>query len=251
MDRVRTSRSSAARGAGTIGATCAVAGSALLLVGTWLHPLDADPNDALAAFTEYAADRLWYASHLMQLAGVAAIVAALLLLGRRLDVGRGALWSRLAAAGAVASLASAAALQAVDGVALKRMVDAWAAASMPEKAAWFAAAFAVRQVEIGLASMASLVFGATAALYGVALLVDGRHPAWLGAVAVAGGAATVVAGVVIATTGFSALAMAIDMPATLLLLAWLLLIARRMWRDGAPSFEPGDPLERSAREDAS
>jgi hypothetical protein len=57
-----------------IGATCALAGSVVLAVGTSLHPLDADPNEAVAAFTEYAADRLWVASHLTQLAGVALMV---------------------------------------------------------------------------------------------------------------------------------------------------------------------------------
>src|SRR5712692_5114587 len=99
-----------------IGATCAVVGSVLLLVGTTLHPMGADPNDAVAAFTEYAADRLWVASHLAQLAGVALMVAALLLLAQQLETGSGSGWSRLAAGGAIASLAVATALQAVDGI---------------------------------------------------------------------------------------------------------------------------------------
>ena len=37
--------------------------------------MKADPNDAVAAFTEYAADQLWGASHLMQLAGLTLMVA--------------------------------------------------------------------------------------------------------------------------------------------------------------------------------
>jgi hypothetical protein len=65
-----------------IGATCAMAGSVLLFVGTSLHPLEANPNEAMAAFAEYAADHLWVASHLMQLAGVALMEAALLVRGR-------------------------------------------------------------------------------------------------------------------------------------------------------------------------
>ena len=48
------------------------------------------------------------------------------------------------------------ALKAVDGVALKVMVDAWAVAPAAQKEAAFYAAFAVRQVEIGLASVLSL-----------------------------------------------------------------------------------------------
>src|SRR5712692_5317788 len=138
-----------------IGATCAVLGSVLLLVGTFLHPTGADPNDAVAAFAEYAADRLWVASHLVQLAGVALMVAALLLLAHQLAAASGAAWCRLAAGEAIASLAVATALQAVDGIALKAMVDAWAVAPAAQKELAFQAAFAVRQVEIGLASMAS------------------------------------------------------------------------------------------------
>jgi hypothetical protein len=144
------------RSASRIEATCAIAGSVLLFVGTYLHPLSADPNEAVAAFTEYAADRLWVASHLTQLAGVTLMVAALLCLAQQLESVSGTGWARIAASGAVASLAVATALQAVDGVALKHMVDAWAAAPAAQKEGVFHAAFAVRQVEIGLASLLSL-----------------------------------------------------------------------------------------------
>jgi len=140
------------RSASRIGTTCAIGGSVLLLIGTSLHPLHADPNEAVAAFTEYAADRLWVASHLAQLAGVALTVAALLFLAQQLEAASGAGLSRLAAGGAIASLAVATVLQAVDGIALKAMVDAWAAAPAAQKEVAFHAAFAVRQVEVGLAS---------------------------------------------------------------------------------------------------
>jgi hypothetical protein len=41
---------------------------------------------------------------------------------------------------------------------------------------------------------------------------------------------TMVAGVVIAYTGFSGLAMAINMPANFLLLVWMLILGGCMWR---------------------
>ena len=212
------------------GAVCAIAGSVLLLVGTTLHPMQSDPNHALEAFAEYAADRFWTASHLLQLSGFVLIVAALLPLGRRLEATRGAEWSRLAAGGAMVSLAVATALQAVDGVALKGMVDAWAAAPTPQKEASFYAALAVRQVEIGLAAMLSVFFGLTALLYGIALLRAGIGPAWLAGLALLPAIANATAGVVMAYSGFSQLAMAISMPASLLLLAWMLGLATWMWR---------------------
>ncbi len=140
------------------GASIAAFGGALLLFGaTILHPSGADPNDAVAAFREYADDQLWIASHLMQLLGIALIVCALIQLSRLLASGsaRGLAW--IGAAGATASLAVAAALQAVDGIALKAMVDAWAAAAEPDKTTLFYATYGVRQVEVGLASIMSLL----------------------------------------------------------------------------------------------
>ena len=219
-----------------VGATCAVVGSALLFVGTYLHPREADPNEAVAAFTEYAADRLWVASHLMQLAGVALMVAALLFLAHQLEAASGTGWSRVAAGGAIASLAVTTALQAVDGIALKVMVDAWAVAPASQKEGAFHAAFAVRQVEIGLASMLSLLFGLTVTVYGLALLVDHTYPKWVGGLAIVGGVPMAVAGVVMAYTGFSGLAMAINMPAGFILLGWMLTLGVCMWcRGGGPT----------------
>jgi len=194
--------------------------------------MKADPNEVVAAFTEYAADRLWVASHLTQLAGVALTVAALLFLAQQLEAANGRGWSRLAAGGAIASLAVATALQAVDGIALKAMVDTWAMAPATQKEVAFHAAFAVRQVEVGLASTLSLLFGLTVIVYGVALLRDRMYPKWVAGLAILGGVPTTIAGVVMAYTGFSGLAMAINMPAGSILLVWMLTVGVFMWRRG-------------------
>jgi len=212
----------------------AISGALFLFAGTWLHPMNADPNVPLAAFTEYAADHHWVASHLMQLSGVALMVAALVLISRSMKEGPADAAASVAAAGATASLAVAAALQAVDGVALKAMVNAWAAAPESDKESLFRAAFAVRQIEIGLASISALLFGLTVSLFGIALLLDPRLPKWLGVIAIAGGAPTAIAGVVIAYTGFSGSAMAIDMPAGSLLLCWMVGLGIYVWRRPAP-----------------
>jgi hypothetical protein len=225
------------RSEGKTGAICAITGSVLLFIGTYLHPLQADPNDAVAAFSEYAADRVWVASHLTQLAGIMLMTAALLLLAQQLEAASGTGWARLAAGGAIASLAVAAALQAVDGVALKVMVDAWAVAPAAQKEEAFHAAFAVRQVEVGLASMLSLLSGLTVTVYGVALQVDHTYPKWLGRFAVGGGIPVAAAGVVMAHTGFSGLAMAINMPASSLLLVWMFIVGVFMWRRSGVSPE--------------
>jgi hypothetical protein len=76
----------------------------------------------------------------------------------------------------VASISLAAALQAVDGVALKALVDRWVAATGEARVLAFEAAFAVRQVEIGLAAYLSFSLGLTVGVLGVALFLSTRYP---------------------------------------------------------------------------
>jgi hypothetical protein len=208
----------------------AIIGALLLFVGTYLHPMGADPNMPLAAFTEYAADHHWVTSHLMQLFGVILMGAALVRLSRRLADGPAAAWVTLGNAGAIAGVAVTSVLQAVDGIALKVMVNSWAVAPEPEKAAVFQATFGVRQIEIGLASISSILFGVTVSTYGLALLADRHFPRWLGAFAIAAGAPTAIAGVVMAYTGFSGLAMAISIPSGSLLILWMVVLGVYDWK---------------------
>lgn len=210
----------------------AITGAILLFIGTYLHPMGADPNDALAAFTEYAADHWWIASHFMQLVGVILMVVALLFLTEELECTGGNGWVRIAAGGAIASLGVAAVLQAVDGIALKHMVDAWVTAPTAQKEVTFQMVLTVRRIEIGLASMGSLLFGLTVICYGMALLVDHTYPTWIGGLAMVGGVATMLAGVIMAYSGFSGAAMAITMPANVLLLGWMLSLGVLMWCRG-------------------
>lgn len=211
-------------------AVSAIAGAVLLITGTVLHPSNADPDDPRAAFAEYAADRLWVASHLLQLFGLLLIVFALIFLARLIGGGSGANLARLGSAMARASLAVAAVLQAVDGIALKKVVDAWAAAGDAEKEILFQSAFAVRQVEVGLAAILSLFFGIAAVLYGAAVTLDRQLPAWLGWTAFLGGIPTFGAGVAFAYTGFSGPAMTASMSGSVLLIIWVIMLGVWMWR---------------------
>lgn len=223
------------RPGGRIIPIAAISGAVLVAFGTFLHPMDADPNIPSDAFTEYAADDLWVASHLIVLLGFIFIAAAFVLISRRMADGAAAQWATLGMTGAVASLVMLSALQAVDGIALKVMVDSWAVAAEPERTALFQAAFAVRQIEIALASIAHLLFGLTVAIYGVAFLVDPRFPRWIGALAVVAAVPTVIAGIVLAYTGFSGLHMWISMPSSALLLLWMIVLGVYAWR--RPVFE--------------
>lgn len=215
------------------GAVSGIVGSAVLVAATALHPLPADPGDALAAFSEYAADPGWVTTHLGQFFGILLMVAGLTGLAHTLKEGPRSWLARLGQYAAVASLAATAALQAVDGIALKAMVDAWAAAPAPEKAVAFHVALAVRWIEVGLASLMATLFGVTASLYGLAILSGDSYPSWTGWVALIAGTGTLAGGLVTAHTGFSQAAMTLAMPFNLLIVAWLIVVSALMWRRSA------------------
>src|SRR4051794_7744746 len=79
-------------------AALAVVSSALLTVGTVLHPAHADPDSPAAAFAEYAGvgRGMWVAAHLLQLGGVAGLVLVVVLLARVVNGRRGSAWARVA-----------------------------------------------------------------------------------------------------------------------------------------------------------
>ena len=138
--------------------------------------------------------------------------------------------ARLAVYFAVAALAAAAILQAVDGVALKIMVDVWANAAADQRQSSYLAAFAVRQIEIGTASSTAILFGAAVLLFAIAVVMSAKYPNWLGWLGVAGGMGTVASGTLTAFIGFSTIEMNVAMPSNLVLVIWIGLMGVVMWR---------------------
>jgi hypothetical protein len=201
-----------------------------LLGGTALHPMSADPNDAATAFAEYALDKYWLWSHLAQFIGVVLLTLALITFTLELDKGSSAPWGGICVALAIGLIAIAAALQAVDGIALKRIVDRWAAAAAEQKAAVFEAAFAVRQIEIGLAAFLSLVTGLAIVAFGLALYLNPRGLQWFAWVAVANGMIFLALGVAQLTTAFSGFSMIFSMAASLPFMIWVVVLAVFSWR---------------------
>jgi hypothetical protein len=215
------------------GAVAGVLGTMGLFIGTFLHPAHADPNDPIAAFTEYAAHDPWVNVHLIQLLGVGLMVLAVVLFSKMIENNRAGILTQLGNTAAAASLALAAVLQAVDGVALKVMVDRWASSAGPEKDMLFYAALGVRQIEVGTASMFCILMGCTVILYGLAQKVDGRFSNLLVWIALVGGLGTAVAGLVMAQTGFSNATMLINMPANILPLIWMIFTGIWMWKNAS------------------
>ena len=104
---------------------------------------------------------------------------------------------------AVAALALYAALQAVDGVALKHAVDAWAAAAEPEKPARFATAEGIRWLEWGMRSYQSFVLGAALLLTGAVVVGARRVSGLIGYLMALSGLAYVAQGWIVGAEGFS------------------------------------------------
>lgn len=206
-------------------AVLALLGALLLIAGTLLHPSGADPAAADAAFTEYAADPFWVTSHLTQLAGVALMLCSQVLLAACISDQSQRPLAQLALMAAGASLAAAAILQAVDGVALKPMVDAWAAAPDVAKDMAMQAALAVRHIEIGLAAVFGLVGGLTICAYAALQWRGADLPPWLALLGALGGLCSFAGGLAVAYTGFSGLSMAINMPGGMVLVTWMIALA--------------------------
>ena len=243
--RTRTTVASQRRTAGAadsallrFGAVSAVLGIVLEVVMDRLHPSGADPNDSAAAFAEYARSDAWTYVHIGQFFGTVLIVLALVAIGR-------ALAGQSGAAGALADIGSVTAVlvaavfavqMAVDGVALKAAVDAWAgASSAAERSTAFGVAESVRSVEKGLSSFFHLTNGLTLLALGLSAVLGSRLARWLGAVGALAGACFVVGGVIVARTGFSAEANRVLLPALLLSVVFLLGASWSMWRTGHDS----------------
>lgn len=126
------------------------------------------------------------------------IVLYRVLLGNQVDT-----LARFAVSGAIALVPSLAILQAIDGVALKEVVDAWAHAPSSETAIAFQNAELVRWMEWGANSFFRLLQGVTVLLFGLALARSGIVPRLLGWFGIGAGLAYIAVGAIVGYDGFS------------------------------------------------
>jgi Domain of unknown function (DUF4386) len=212
--------------------------AALLLVGQVLfivvglfHP-DGDANNHPAVFAEYAGSGSWTAVHLGQFAGMAILLAGLFALFFVLggSAGRATWASRFGAAAAAAALALYGVLQAVDGVALKQAVNAWASAPDAEKAARFASAEAIRWLEWGTRSYQDFVLGLALLLLAAAVVRTAWLPWPMGVSIGLSGLAYLVQGWVVGSEGFSNSESIPIVAAFVLNVAWMLWLVVVAWR---------------------
>src|SRR6478735_10161392 len=224
MQEIRT-------GTWRLAASLILAGVLASIFAGVFHAESHDANDHVASFTAYANSGIWTAVHLGQFLGMALVCAGLVSLWAASGAQRHAMtWvARFGALAAAAALALYAALQAVDGVALKQAVDAWAAAPEPEKAARFATAEGIRWLEWGMRSYQSFVLGVALVLTG-AVVVGARvvsRP--IGYVMALSGLAYLAQGWIIGAEGFSQANTIPTLAAILLILVWSVWLLVSAW----------------------
>ena len=216
-----------------IGAVALPLAIIVILVSEIFHPSREDPMDNPAVFREYAASEIWTTVHLGEYFGFLLLLGGLVALYYSVGAGpgKGAGLAPFALAAAVTTAASFTVLQAVDGIALKRAVDAWASAPAGRETAAFAAAEAIRWIEIGMNGLSYFLAGLTLLLYGVAMALGSGYPRWVRLMAAVSGAAFVFNGVVeVAYEGF--VPSNIKLVGLLLLAVWAFVMAVLMWRNG-------------------
>jgi hypothetical protein len=163
------------------------------------HPSGSE-DDHEAIFAEYAASEAWVATHVAEFVLVLVAFAGLLVLcgALRREAPRLVM---LVGGAIIVTGATWAVLQAVDGVTLKQVVDAWAVAAEPERAERFADAESVRWIEWGVQSYFRLMLGLALLLLGAAIIVSRLVPSWLGVLLAIGGLLSLVIGLSVGYEG--------------------------------------------------
>ncbi len=216
-----------------IGAVALTLGIIFFVVSTAIfHPSGEVMNNPVI-FMAYAQDDSWIVVHFAQW------FAALLLIGGFIALyysittkpEANAAVARFGFVAAVLTAASLTMLQAVDGVALKWAVDAWASAPADQEGDLFAAALALRWTEYALQSYSNILLGLTLILYGLAIALGTVYPRWLGWVAAGSGVAWIVHGLMVPYIGlFPSIPRGV---AQVLMYLWAFIMAFLMWRNSS------------------
>ncbi len=169
-----------------------------------MHPHREDPMHHQAVFLEYAQRSDWIAIHLAQWFAAMSLCGGLIAICYSMTTNGRDGGTVAARFGLVASLLTASTftmLQAVDGVALKWAVDAWATAPAATRESLFAAAMSLRWTEYAIQSYSNMLLGLTLLFFGWAIAFGTGYPRWLGWGFAGSGVAWIVHGVMVSYIG--------------------------------------------------
>jgi Domain of unknown function (DUF4386) len=209
-----------------LGGGAAVAGAALGLVGNLIHPSTAGPDEPAETARVVADSSIWVSVHLGLIVAFILMLVGLVAIHDSIGGGLPGVLVRFGLFAAVVGTAGGVVLLALDGFAAKHLADSWSSAPAEARATALAAFRAEDSINFALLSPLNLVFaGFTFVLYGLGASLSGRYPAWLGWVAVIGGAGGAVSGVIQASIGEPTSATtALGIVAPSLITLWLLVM---------------------------
>ena len=226
---------------------------ALLLIGLLVygvlqfpHPGSPTPTDQ-AQFAAYAMSSSWAAIHLGEFLGLAINTAGLLVLFFALNLSQGTpRWMGFfAAVSAAVAGALAAVVYAVDGVALKQAVDAWASAPAADQATRFASAEAIRWLETGARSYQEFTSGVALVLFATTIVWTARVARPIGYLMGLSGLLLIVMSWIAGTQGLDSATRSIlfniSALSNLIWTIWLLVVAWRMKESVQVSSRAGHP----------
>jgi hypothetical protein len=215
-----------------VGAVALPLGVILIMVAEYFHPSREDPMDNPSVFREYAQSNSWTTIHLAEYFGFLLLLGGLVALYYSVSAkpGAGSGLAPFGLAAAVTTAASFTVLQGVDGISLKRAVDAWVSAPADQESAAFAAAEAVRWIEIGMNGLSKFLAGLTLFVYELAIGFGIVYPRWVGWIAMVSGAALMYHGaVVVSYQGF--VPSIPNLVGLVLLAVWAFIMAVLMWHN--------------------
>ncbi|MFL6479267.1 MAG: DUF4386 family protein [Nitrososphaera sp.] len=216
-----------------MGSVSFIVGLIIIIVSTLFHPSSQPLTNHPLVFAEYAASDTWIGAHIGQFAGVMLVFAGgFVALYRLLMRSESPLAKALALLGLATAIITActfAIIQAIDGIALKRAVDTWAASPADEKVITFRVAEAIRWIEIGTNGIFRILQGAAAITFGAAILMSGLLPRWSGGFGMLAGVSTIIFGIGIAYVGFADQPI-VGMVSTVTSLLWLVILGILMWK---------------------
>lgn len=185
------------------GGMAAIVGALMGMVGNLLHPSTAG-HDRAGVATIIAESAAWTPLHLTIVVGLILMLFGLTALCRSMTTGPSGGFAVLAQVAAVAGIAVGVILVTLDGLAAKHLATAWAAAPPEEQtiALWVLTAEEI--FNFALASLFNILFaGVTYLLLGMAVLLGGVFPRYLGWFPIVSGIGSIVAGLIQAYTGAS------------------------------------------------
>jgi hypothetical protein len=215
-----------------IGALGAIGGALLAGIGNMLHPIT--PRDDDVGVARVIADSdAWTVIHLVIIAGVIGMLIGMLGVRHALPQTGfvGAMTRYGVVAGAIGTVMGIATV-ILDGVGAKQLADIWAAMPPEQQFVGLRIVAANETLNFALAGMFNLTFAGLPFLaFGLAVARSDVFPRWLGWIAVAAGACSVVAGVVQAITGRPTVAsLVLTIVGPTIIALWMLVIGVLMLR---------------------